>query len=500
MQEKLEKIANEYVISLFPVFMLVDGSYNFKNIGSSACYVAIKIQNNAVEYYDLPTNWEKVHFCFVERIKKDAKFLKNVFSKTEILGYKQVNYTERIKRNIKSKSNKLLNSYYQKYIKYNIELYSYSGILPLLDFQSTTFLSDEVNRILKEKNQKEYFEILTTPLKNTFNKLHEIDLLKILAKIKKGKTLYNKFKILDSKQLAVSLKKKYPKIWHLINNHTKKYCWVHYVYEGPAADSSYFIDIIKDFIKRRINPIREIKNYKQEKRELKLKQSKILNGINLSSYEKQIIELARDAVFYKPYRRELQTWSYYNMETVLKEIANRLFLSLKQVRMMLPNEIGKALLKNKFHVNSINERMSLVIYGRTKGKRFCFTGKQAREFIKNNIKKEKIIRNVSKILGTVAFKGMAKGKVKIINSPDEMIKMSDNDILISASTSPNLMPAIRKAKAIITNEGGLTCHAAIVSREFKIPCIIGTKIATKVLKDGDKVEVDANKGIVKKIK
>ena len=59
---------------------------------------------------------------------------------------------------------------------------------------------------------------------------------------------------------------------------------------------------------------------------------------------------------------------------------------------------------------------------------------------------------------------------------------------------------MRRAKAIITDEGGLTCHAAIISRELGIPCIIGTKIATKVLKDGDMVEVDANKGIVKKIK
>jgi len=67
-------------------------------------------------------------------------------------------------------------------------------------------------------------------------------------------------------------------------------------------------------------------------------------------------------------------------------------------------------------------------------------------------------------------------------------------------TNPNMMPLIRKAKAIITDEGGITCHAAIISRELNIPCIIGTKIATKVLKDGDRVEVDADKGIVRKLK
>jgi len=59
---------------------------------------------------------------------------------------------------------------------------------------------------------------------------------------------------------------------------------------------------------------------------------------------------------------------------------------------------------------------------------------------------------------------------------------------------------MKKAKAIITDEGGVTCHAAITARELKIPCIIGTKIATKVLKDGDRVEVDAEKGLVRKVK
>jgi pyruvate,water dikinase len=64
-------------------------------------------------------------------------------------------------------------------------------------------------------------------------------------------------------------------------------------------------------------------------------------------------------------------------------------------------------------------------------------------------------------------------------------------------TQPEFLPAMKKAVAIITDEGGLTCHAAIVARELKRPCIIGTKNATKILRDGDYVEVDANNGIIK---
>jgi pyruvate,water dikinase len=60
-------------------------------------------------------------------------------------------------------------------------------------------------------------------------------------------------------------------------------------------------------------------------------------------------------------------------------------------------------------------------------------------------------------------------------------------------TRPEIVPYLRNAKAIITDEGGITCHAAIIAREMKKPCIVGTKIATKTFKDGDEVEVDANK-------
>ena len=67
-------------------------------------------------------------------------------------------------------------------------------------------------------------------------------------------------------------------------------------------------------------------------------------------------------------------------------------------------------------------------------------------------------------------------------------------------TRPEFVPLMRKAKAIITDEGGITCHAAIISRELKILCIIGTKTATRLLKDGDLVEVDANTGVVKILK
>ena len=75
--------------------------------------------------------------------------------------------------------------------------------------------------------------------------------------------------------------------------------------------------------------------------------------------------------------------------------------------------------------------------------------------------------------------------------------LQKGEILVTSMTTPEYIVAMEKSAAIITDEGGVLCHAAIVSREMNIPCVIGTKIATKVLKTGDLIEVDANNGLIK---
>jgi phosphohistidine swiveling domain-containing protein len=308
------------------------------------------------------------------------------------------------------------------------------------------------------------------------------------------------FKKSDSNRLVGILPAKDKKIWQQLKNHTKKYAWVHYVYQGPAADEAYFIDIVRDFIRRKIDPVKAIAQHKKEKFELKIRQRQILTKLKPNDYYRRLLLVARDSVYFKIYRRDLQTCSYYYMEFVLQEIGRRLGLTLKQTRMMLPDDVSNGLLKNKVDVHELNRRLKLVIYQREGDKRKIISGKSASDFIKKNFKIEKLRTNVKEIKGTTAQAGKARGIVKVINSPEEMAKMNNGDILVSGSTNPNLMPAIRKAAAIVTDEGGLTCHAAIVSREFKIPCVVGTSFVTQVLKDGDLVEVDATRGIVRKLK
>ncbi|HCD08263.1 phosphoenolpyruvate synthase [Companilactobacillus crustorum] len=104
------------------------------------------------------------------------------------------------------------------------------------------------------------------------------------------------------------------------------------------------------------------------------------------------------------------------------------------------------------------------------------------------------------IRGLPASPGLASGVVHVIDDPKDINEFKEGEILVTLMTSPDWVPAMKKAAAIVTNSGGMTCHAAIVSREMQIPCIVGTKsqnvAATEVLKTGDVVTVDAKNGIV----
>ena len=113
-------------------------------------------------------------------------------------------------------------------------------------------------------------------------------------------------------------------------------------------------------------------------------------------------------------------------------------------------------------------------------------------------KEEKSVKGEVDILlkGLGASPGIGTGKVKVIESEKEISKVEEGDILVTTMTTPDMVPAMKRASAIVTDEGGLTCHAAIVSRELGVPAVVGTKEATKVLRDGMIVTVDGEKGVV----
>lgn len=168
---------------------------------------------------------------------------------------------------------------------------------------------------------------------------------------------------------------------------------------------------------------------------------------------------------------------------------------IETIRCLLPDELGQALSDTTF-IHGI-ENLSLrntCVFGILPERTFFF------DFSKESIEKllPKTEVDLDEVSGTVAHPGFVSGTAKIVNVLSDMSKVERGDIIVSINTSPSIMPALKKAVGIVTDEGGITCHAAIVSRELGIPCVIGTTFATKIFKDGDRLELDANKGIVKR--
>jgi len=119
-------------------------------------------------------------------------------------------------------------------------------------------------------------------------------------------------------------------------------------------------------------------------------------------------------------------------------------------------------------------------------------------FKAHTIERPDIADETGKILlkGETASAGVYAGPVRIVHDPSELHKIQKGDILVTPMTTPDMVPAMQRAGAIVTNEGGMTCHAAIVSREMGTPCIVGTQHATDLLKDGEIITVHATRGIV----
>ncbi len=274
----------------------------------------------------------------------------------------------------------------------------------------------------------------------------------------------------------------------LLDKHVRKYNYLTcgYVDERPLKKL--------DFIKR----LKSLQtNETSEKKELS--RTELLKKLKAPLEIKRISEALSEFTYYKDNIRSYYNFLHYASRPLFEECAKRLGINLMQLKILMPHEIISSLKSGKVDKKLIKERYKLcVIYMEGKTKK-VLTGQKARKFIKENVPaiKQGLIQDIQ---GMCANPGHVSGKVRIIKAVKDVSKKDKDFILVTPMTTPELVPAAHKAKAIITDEGGITCHAAIVSREMNKPCIIGTKIATKVLKDGDRVEVDAERGIIKLIK
>lgn len=214
-----------------------------------------------------------------------------------------------------------------------------------------------------------------------------------------------------------------------------------------------------------------------------------LNIINkgdlLQKYKKYFVGIREESQYITIYLEDL-------IDTILRKIARNKKIEGILIFFATPAEI----IQNKISEKTLINRRKMSVLGATKNKCFIFSGKKAQKLAKYIVSLEEKTK-IDLIKGNPAYPGVVKGNVRVIFFRKDLKNFKKGEILVTPMTEAFYTSYLEKVKAIITDEGGITCHAAIISRELEKPCIIGTKIATKVLRDGQIVEVDANKGVVK---
>ena len=225
----------------------------------------------------------------------------------------------------------------------------------------------------------------------------------------------------------------------------------------------------------------------------KLKSKKILTHIHVAKdYEKEIRQtkgLIRKYLIVMDYRRKAVSQIHCYWRAMFEEIGKRLGMSCLEVRFLLPME-AISLLKDRVRVSGVSNRREYSVFAFLNGERMVLENDEAKEFEKKEFSQEVPVKKVLEGMGVSA--GSVRGKAIVLMNSEDLPKVKKGDILVTSSTSPDLVPALGKVAGVITDEGGMTCHAAIVTRELGIPCITGTQNATSVIREGDWLLLDAD--------
>jgi len=368
-------------------------------------------------------------------------------------------------------SNIKLNYLYQHYFMLYTDLLNHVGVIRVFNQTATDFLESYLKKKIRN-NIPEIIATLSSTTKKSFINQNRIALLKLAL-----------------------LRRQNKKVNKAIEEYLAKWQWVGVGFMDEPALSKKIIE--KEVMKiARRDPRKDLEKINRQYSQLRYKKRAVLRSIPLSISVRNLIRVSEWATYFKDFIRSGHNYSHYYSQPLFREIGKRLDLTFRDVKMLLPSEVDRALKGESINYSVIKQRKRKYVIEVTSHEIKFYTGKKA-DWKERQIKSA--IGDVKKLVGTVANPGgKIKGKVKIVRSSGDY-KKGTGFILVSPMTMPDIALILKKAKAIITDEGGLTSHAAIISRELNIPCVIGTKIATKVFKDGDKVEVDATKGIVKKI-
>ena len=328
---------------------------------------------------------------------------------------------------------------------------------------------------LSESEFNEVFTCLTQPKEFSYLTVERMDLIKLVKEFSPEK----------------------------LQEHHEKYYWI---------KSSYrrFGDYDKEAIKKLVDgeiskgkkhTERELINMEKAPEEIEKRQTEIIEKYKISPDIQRRFQGMAVMGDWQDKRKEMNIYGNHHIFMLLNEIGNRLKVDVDLLGSAFPSETKEALLEEStLDKKELQKRVDFSLHAvNTKLEEIFLVGEEAKN--PKEIIDKKIEERFKEIKGMVASVGKVthfKGKVRAVLDPLG-VDIEKGSVLVTPMTRPDFVHLMYKSGAIVTDQGGITSHAAILSRELNIPCIVGTGIATRMLKDGDMVRVDTQSGLVTKL-
>jgi phosphohistidine swiveling domain-containing protein len=403
----------------------------------------------------LTLTWLEGHYALIKSFKQWAGDLRKIESRPRDFNL------EKLKRLFYTYEKYAQTFWRWAYYNFLLDEVIYEKVIRLLDKQG-----------VKPADQPGLVKILTCSRELTLHQREQEELSKLASRIK------------HMGQAAAEDK---------IKKHAVKWGWKNnWIYHYERLTSNDFKKEIKTLF--RGDPEKELKTLHRNKQDGLKEKTKWLKNFD-NRQLKLMSEILSAYAYWHSLKMEEITRIIYLAQPLLRALAGKINLSYDEFLELTPEEIKL----NKINKETIKSRLKdngiLLFNNQVK----ILTGRTLKA-IRNNFLSKAQASDLVKGYGACA--GKAKGQVIIVTTDTVLtkIKFPLGGILVTAMTTVNMTNLIKRAAAVVTDEGGILSHAAIISRELEKPCVIGTKIATQVLHSGDYVEVDAERGFVKILK
>ena len=431
---------------------------------------------------------------------KDKKFASIYYDRYKRLYLDIIKSSEKIKNTDLSKFSKqeLLEKYTEFYEKFK-HFHALTFDIDAIDICLDKKIREKLQQLIKDKNIfNENYTLVTSPDELSYTNKEQLEIYELVKTISKNKEVLQIFDY-DVNIIFTKLEK-HPELDNKLNELVKEYWWTSLGWiDRTEKDKKSFVMEIKAVLKSDKNINEEIKRLKSFEKQTRENKKILAQELKFDSEIGYYLDVFKHYALFHDWRKEGQMKGTAVMNSFLFEIGSRYGSSYNDLSWAWPWEIQNYIQTEKIDLVLLRKRKEALFILVTQEGIEQHTGEDAIRRRKEELEAD--IKEIQDFKGVIASIGKVTGTVKVCFSAAEAKrKIKQGDILVTSMTLPDYVPAMRKAAAIVTDEGGVTCHAAIISRELGIPCLVGTRIATRALKDGNLVEVNANHGIVKIMK